>query len=126
MLEQPAFRPKVCIPSISSKNTANSLQLYLTYGPRAGEEEPFPEADNHAKLRRSCDNAEHVGLYHPITSSALTPERGALVHIAPPPNQAVGGVYTIPARNREASRFVSPNREHKPPMRRHLIWSSSC
>lgn len=97
----------------------NCSQLYFTYGPRAGQEEPFPAADNHAKLRRSCDNAEHVGLYHPATHS-LTPERGTFSHVAPPRNQVAGGVYTIPARNREASRFSSPHREHKLPMRHHL------
>jgi hypothetical protein len=27
----------------------------------AGEEEPFPDPDNHSKMKRSCENAEHVG-----------------------------------------------------------------
>lgn len=28
---------------------------------RAGEEEIFPASDNASKLKRSCENAEHVG-----------------------------------------------------------------
>lgn len=28
---------------------------------RAGEEEEFPEPDNQSKMKRSCENAEHVG-----------------------------------------------------------------
>ncbi|GKT73313.1 RNA recognition domain-containing protein 2 [Colletotrichum tofieldiae] len=31
----------------------------------AGEEEPFPEPDNQSKMKRSCENAEHVGLFTP-------------------------------------------------------------
>lgn len=27
----------------------------------AGQEEPFPEPDNQSKMKRSCENAEHVG-----------------------------------------------------------------
>jgi len=27
----------------------------------AGKEEPFPPSDNASKLKRSCENAEHVG-----------------------------------------------------------------
>jgi hypothetical protein len=29
----------------------------------AGQEEPFPEPDNQSKMKRSCENAEHVGEY---------------------------------------------------------------
>ena len=29
----------------------------------AGQEEPFPEPDNQSKMKRSCENAEHVGKY---------------------------------------------------------------
>jgi len=29
----------------------------------AGEEELFPEPDNQSKMKRSCENAEHVGRY---------------------------------------------------------------
>ncbi|KAK3692689.1 RNA recognition motif 2-domain-containing protein, partial [Podospora appendiculata] len=53
MLEAPHYRPK----------------LYFTSnGPRpelAGEEEQFPEPDNQSKMKRSCENAEHVGLFTP-------------------------------------------------------------
>ncbi|GAB1320098.1 RNA recognition motif 2-domain-containing protein [Madurella fahalii] len=53
MLEAPHYRPK----------------LYFTSnGPRpelAGQEEPFPEPDNQSKMKRSCENAEHVGLFTP-------------------------------------------------------------
>lgn len=31
-------------------------------GPMAGEEEPFPGPDNHSKMRRRVENAEHLGL----------------------------------------------------------------
>ncbi|AEO58122.1 hypothetical protein MYCTH_2118584 [Thermothelomyces thermophilus ATCC 42464] len=43
------------------------LRLLIT-GPRpelAGQEEPFPEPDNLSKMRRSCENAEHIGLFTP-------------------------------------------------------------
>ena len=40
-------------------------QLYYTSnGPRpdlSGQEELFPEPDNQSKMKRSCENAEHVG-----------------------------------------------------------------
>ncbi|KID73063.1 meiosis protein MEI2, partial [Metarhizium brunneum ARSEF 3297] len=53
MLEAPHYRPK----------------LYFTCnGPcpeLAGQEEPFPEPDNQSKMKRSCENAEHVGLFTP-------------------------------------------------------------
>ncbi|KAK2612944.1 hypothetical protein QQS21_001055 [Conoideocrella luteorostrata] len=53
MLEAPHYRPK----------------LYFTCnGPRpglAGQEEPFPDPDNQSKMKRSCENAEHVGLFTP-------------------------------------------------------------
>ncbi|KAK4199059.1 putative meiosis protein [Triangularia verruculosa] len=53
MLEAPHYRPK----------------LYFTLnGPRpelAGNEEPFPGPDNQSKMKRSCENAEHVGLFTP-------------------------------------------------------------
>lgn len=64
-------------------------------------EEQFPGPDNQAKLKRSCDNAEHVGLYYPPCSgSPVTP---TLVEaLAPPVRQLPGGVYTIPAPSRRA------------------------
>ncbi|KAI1097269.1 RNA recognition motif 2-domain-containing protein [Jackrogersella minutella] len=53
MLEAPHYRPKL---------------FYTLNGPRpdlAGNEEPFPEPDNQSKMKRSCENAEHVGLFTP-------------------------------------------------------------
>ncbi|KFA65487.1 hypothetical protein S40285_00434 [Stachybotrys chlorohalonatus IBT 40285] len=47
----------------------NWSQLYFTSnGPMpelAGQEEPFPDPDNQSKMKRSCENAEHVGLFTP-------------------------------------------------------------
>ncbi|KUJ19791.1 uncharacterized protein LY89DRAFT_579705 [Mollisia scopiformis] len=41
-------------------------KLFYTEGhPLAGQEEPFPRSDNQSKLQRSCQNAEHVGLFAP-------------------------------------------------------------
>ncbi|KAJ6439979.1 meiosis protein MEI2 [Purpureocillium lavendulum] len=58
MLEAPHYRPKF-----------SAMQLYFTSnGPMpemAGQEEPFPEPDNQSKMKRSCENAEHVGLFTP-------------------------------------------------------------
>ncbi|KAJ9612200.1 hypothetical protein H2200_003797 [Cladophialophora chaetospira] len=50
MLEHPDFRPKLFFAG----NVAN-----------AGQEESFPGPDNHSKMRRSVENAEHVGLFIP-------------------------------------------------------------
>ncbi|KUI59310.1 Meiosis protein mei2 [Cytospora mali] len=53
MLEAPHYRPKL---------------YYTVNGPApemAGHEEPFPEPDNQSKMKRSCENAEHVGLFTP-------------------------------------------------------------
>ena len=49
MLEAPHYRPKLYF---TSNGPAPEL---------AGEEEPFPEPDNQSKMKRSCENAEHVG-----------------------------------------------------------------
>ncbi|KAM3552224.1 hypothetical protein ARSEF4850_007485 [Beauveria asiatica] len=47
----------------------NFVDLYFTSnGPMpeiAGQEEQFPEPDNQSKMKRSCENAEHVGLFTP-------------------------------------------------------------
>jgi len=50
--------------------SADTLQLYIT-GPSsdAGQEEKFPAPDNPSKMRRSVENAEHVGLYKPTKFS---------------------------------------------------------
>ncbi|KAI1213433.1 RNA recognition motif 2-domain-containing protein [Annulohypoxylon truncatum] len=53
MLEAPHYRPKLFF-------TINGQYPHL-----AGTEEPFPEPDNQSKMKRSCENAEHVGLFTP-------------------------------------------------------------
>ncbi|KAL2202523.1 hypothetical protein CC79DRAFT_1159570 [Sarocladium strictum] len=53
MLEAPHYRPKLYF-------TSNGPLPEL-----AGQEEPFPEPDNQSKMKRSCENAEHVGLFTP-------------------------------------------------------------
>ncbi|KAI1769594.1 RNA recognition motif 2-domain-containing protein [Hypoxylon sp. FL1150] len=53
MLEAAHYRPKL---------------FYTVNGPHpslVGQEEPFPEPDNQSKMKRSCENAEHVGLFTP-------------------------------------------------------------
>ncbi|KAI1501302.1 RNA recognition motif 2-domain-containing protein [Biscogniauxia marginata] len=53
MLEASHYRPKL---------------YYTLNGPcpdLAGSEEAFPEPDNQSKMKRSCENAEHVGLFTP-------------------------------------------------------------
>ncbi|KAI9842524.1 MAG: hypothetical protein M1838_003096 [Thelocarpon superellum] len=50
MLEHPSFRPKI---------------FHTGTGPLAGQEDTFPGPDNPSKMRRSVENAEHVGLFAP-------------------------------------------------------------
>ncbi|TQB69931.1 hypothetical protein MPDQ_001121 [Monascus purpureus] len=50
MLEHPSFRPKI---------------FHTGTGPLAGTEDRFPGPDNPSKMRRSIENAEHVGLFAP-------------------------------------------------------------
>ncbi|KAH9906439.1 RNA recognition motif 2-domain-containing protein [Xylariomycetidae sp. FL2044] len=53
MLELEHYRPKL---------------YYTSNGPNpenAGREERFPGPDNQSKMKRSCENAEHVGLFTP-------------------------------------------------------------
>ncbi|KAL2383687.1 hypothetical protein RJZ90_002438 [Blastomyces dermatitidis] len=50
MLEHPSFRPKI---------------FHTGTGPLAGSEDRFPGPDNPSKMRRSVENAEHVGLFAP-------------------------------------------------------------
>ncbi|KAL3483577.1 RNA recognition motif 2-domain-containing protein [Aspergillus germanicus] len=50
MLEHPSFRPKI---------------FHAGTGPLAGTEDRFPGPDNPSKMRRSIENAEHVGLFAP-------------------------------------------------------------
>lgn len=55
-------------------STAKYAKLYFTSnGPHpelSGQEEPFPEPDNQSKMKRSCENAEHVGECCPQKSTA--------------------------------------------------------
>ncbi|KAL2132669.1 hypothetical protein VTI74DRAFT_3539 [Chaetomium olivicolor] len=63
MLEAPHYRPKL---------------YYTSNGPRpelAGHEEPFPEPDNQSKMKRSCENAEHVGLFTPSSGQHFRDEQ---------------------------------------------------
>ncbi|PYH77761.1 meiosis protein MEI2 [Aspergillus uvarum CBS 121591] len=50
MLEHPSFRPKI---------------FHTGTGHLAGTEDRFPGPDNPSKMRRSIENAEHVGLFAP-------------------------------------------------------------
>ena len=66
MLEPPHYRPKVyiLISSLLVYYRPDCVQLFKTIHDqlgRAGEEECFPDSDNASKLKRSCENAEHVG-----------------------------------------------------------------
>jgi len=76
------------------------LRLYSTgKGRDAGAEENFPSPDGLAKLKRSCDNAEHVGLYllkSPTanTGSYITTHGPSTVPA--PRNQRSSKVYTRP------------------------------
>jgi hypothetical protein len=63
MLEHPTFRPKVGNVALN-RDIANNDQIFRTGNrPDAGEEEDFPLPDNASKMRRSVENAEHVGQY---------------------------------------------------------------
>lgn len=63
MLEHPTFRPKVRNSNILIA-LAYRLQIFYTGNHAcAGDEEPFPSPDNASKMRRSVENAEHVGMF---------------------------------------------------------------
>ncbi len=76
MLEPPHYRPKVEFCLLSSGSFLTLLQLFFTTNDpfnRAGQEDEFPSSDNASKLKRSCENAEHVGmlqLYSPEQDSS--------------------------------------------------------
>ncbi|RDW89423.1 hypothetical protein BP6252_01455 [Coleophoma cylindrospora] len=62
MLEPPHYRPK----------------LFFTHNDplgRVGQEQEFPPSDNASKLKRSCENAEHVGLFAPNAGQSGRDER---------------------------------------------------
>ncbi|KAL2068332.1 hypothetical protein VTL71DRAFT_16430 [Oculimacula yallundae] len=62
MLEPEHYRPK--------------LFFILQDGEQlAGKEEPFPPSDNASKLKRSCENAEHVGLFAPSAGQHFRDEQ---------------------------------------------------
>ncbi|KKY29250.1 putative meiosis protein mei2 [Phaeomoniella chlamydospora] len=95
MLEHPFCRPK----------------LYVTgEGPDAGQEEAFPEPDNPSKMRRSVENAEHVGLFAPRAGQLYRNQqrrrqsqwdRGT----SAAESEAYANGFTDPARNRMARPF---------------------
>ncbi|KAL1899482.1 hypothetical protein Sste5346_002881 [Sporothrix stenoceras] len=63
MLESPHYRPKL---------------YYTISGPNpelASREEEFPGPDNPSKMKRSCENAEHVGLFTPHLSQYYRDEQ---------------------------------------------------
>ncbi|KAK4940093.1 hypothetical protein LTR10_019722 [Elasticomyces elasticus] len=96
MLEHPAFRPKLYV--------AGNV-------PNAGQEEKFPGPDNASKMRRSVENAEHVGLY--------IPEKLALALRNPNPNTRPA--FPDPQPPRTVARFqrddVRPQGFYLPPAR---------
>lgn len=72
MLELPSFRPKVSSPGCSRENILiKSSKIYHTgTSPIAGSEDKFPGPDNPSKMRRSVENAEHVGQLHKASSAS--------------------------------------------------------
>lgn len=65
MLEHPSFRPKVTWKASIYSSSAKVVQIFHTgQGPLAGTEDKFPGPDNPSKMRRSVENAEHVGRHH--------------------------------------------------------------
>lgn len=92
---------------------ADHIQLFVAGNvPNAGSEEKFPDPDNNSKMRRSVENAEHVGLYLPLNykPNPLAPQQcpGAVLLHRRHPLQGAGrlngggcrprGVYLPPAR----------------------------
>lgn len=65
MLEAAHYRPKVRVHYYVTESHLTFFQLFFTSnGPlpeMAGQEEHFPGPDNQSKMKRSCENAEHVG-----------------------------------------------------------------
>lgn len=74
MLEHPSFRPKVHMEiRLYCTHMTDDRQLFITgTGLRAGEEDEFPGPDNQSKMRRSCDNAQHIGM--PPSPMRTTPD----------------------------------------------------
>ncbi|KAF4989808.1 hypothetical protein FGRMN_8900 [Fusarium graminum] len=63
MLEAEHYRPKLFY-------TVHSEDATLI-----GKEEPFPGPDNQSKMRRSVENAEHVGLFTPTAGAQFRDEQ---------------------------------------------------
>lgn len=62
MLEHVSFRPKVSSQYFCSiGDRLNMVQVFHTVGPMVGKEDNFPGPDNASKMRRSVENAAHVG-----------------------------------------------------------------
>ena len=89
MMEHPSFRPKVS-GAARALLDADSQIFRTGSEPGAGEEEDFPGPDNASKMRRSVENAEHVGMLqncildrYPVLNAAhagLFAPRGANQH----------------------------------------------
>ncbi|ESZ99458.1 hypothetical protein SBOR_0220 [Sclerotinia borealis F-4128] len=62
MLEPSHYRPKLFLTNLDGDNVA-------------GMEDDFPSSDNASKLKRSCENAEHVGLFAPSAGQHLRDEQ---------------------------------------------------
>ncbi len=56
-------------PSLHTLLTVSQLFIVGNFV-NAGQEEKFPGPDNHSKMRRSVENAEHVGLFIPTRYDA--------------------------------------------------------
>lgn len=73
MLEPSHYRPKVRSPSSRPHCICSDcFQLFYTLhngSQLAGQEEDFPSSDNASKLKRSCENAEHVGKFRLLAST---------------------------------------------------------
>ena len=74
MLELPDFRPKVISPCCCPERILiEPSKIYHTgTGPLAGTEDKFPGPDNPSKMRRSVENAEHVGQLHKASLASST------------------------------------------------------
>ncbi|KIW16923.1 hypothetical protein PV08_04113 [Exophiala spinifera] len=114
MLEHPAFRPKLYI--------AGNV-------PDAGQEEKFPSPDNHSKMRRSVENAEHVGLYLPrsmgprnINPRAVHPRRRRVRHAR---RFNAHGVYLPPARAGNVIIYTPPPSPKSQPRRVKFVDTKS-
>ncbi|KIW75843.1 hypothetical protein Z517_10588 [Fonsecaea pedrosoi CBS 271.37] len=100
------------LPSCLSTLAFAPRQLFVAGNVQnAGQEEKFPEPDNHSKMRRSVENAEHVGLYLPLRLNPgwyPVPNPGAAAFRRRRPMRRTGrfnvaeivrnGVYMPPAR----------------------------